>query len=138
MISKAVEASGEKTEQNLRGAIMRKVITTLVLGALCVALFSSPAQALQFDPRKGRADVALPHANNPSGDDSGWADEKSPIGPNGCLVWTFGSGLAIVQSAFFVIGWTIVPSTDTGGDDIGNNGTGDTDTTLEVRGTSSR
>ena len=31
---------------------MRKVISLIVLGALCVVLFSSPTQALPYDPEK--------------------------------------------------------------------------------------
>ncbi len=96
---------------------MRKVIAFIVLGAFFSALLSSPAQALNYDPRNPGPDQAV-YLHN-STDDSGWADEKTSTQFH---IWSFVSGIISSHNPpFLVIGLIVIPTTDVGGDDIGNN-----------------
>lgn len=62
---------------------MKKLITGLVLGAICCTLFGTPAFPLKYDPRYYHPPYAPTGNNSLSGDDSGWTDPHSaPIVPS--------------------------------------------------------
>jgi hypothetical protein len=75
---------------------MRKVIAFIVMGALASALLSSPAQALQYDPKNPRPHQVV--SRSVSADDSGWDDPQT--GPP-CVVFHPGSLFTLLYSSNF-------------------------------------
>ncbi len=66
---------------------MRKVIAFIVLGALVSALLSSPAQALNYDPRHPRPDQVV--FRTVSGDDIGIDDPQTSPPPKQDIAITY-------------------------------------------------
>ena len=63
---------------------MKKLITGLVLGALCCTLFGTPAFPLKYDPNYP---LHTPYANagtgSSSGDEIGWGEPMTSSSPGG-------------------------------------------------------
>ncbi len=113
---------------------MKRLIALLLAVVFCVTLFPT-ATAFAHDPR---FDLVSPDELTDPDEDTPWVDQKSPTDQSTYPVWLLGSGSTLYLTAYVVIGVIVAPVVDVSGDDIGNNETKNTGTTLEVGGTSSR
>jgi hypothetical protein len=103
---------------------MRKVIAFIVLGALVSALLSSPAQALQYDPKNPRPHQVVSRSG--SGDDGGFDPPvESPPPPGDIIQPTLLTSLFLPHYGVISLGfimdivlWHDVESDDT--TDCGN------------------
>lgn len=85
---------------------MRKMISFIVLGALVCALLSSPAQALQYDPKKPPLHQVV--SRGVSGDDSGFDPPvESPPPPRDTIRPTLLTTLVLPHYGVISIGLII-------------------------------